>query len=201
MAPMRTRVLIYAFNAIYFVAFGARAVVNANGEFMAYALIMLVLFGLVFVLDRRVNLGLPILWGLSVWGLAHMAGGNVHVPSSLVAPDATNVLYNLRPASWLPKFDQVVHAYGFGVATFACWRAISAGGSIRLTPGVIVGVGCMGMGLGAANEVAEFVITLVVAETNVGGYVNTGWDLVSNLTGAVMACVVLWIRHRSDQAG
>ena len=42
----------------------------------------------------------------------------------------------------------------------------------------------MGMGLGALNEVVEFVAVLTMPETNVGGYTNTGWDLVSNLAGA-----------------
>ena len=38
----------------------------------------------------------------------------------------------------------------------------------------------------------EFTATLLLPNTNVGGYVNTGWDLVSNLVGAV--CAACWIR-------
>jgi hypothetical protein len=198
---MRGRVPIYIFNGAYFVAFTIRAVANGNGEFIAYAIVLLVLFGLVFVLDRRVDLGRGILWGLSIWGVAHLAGGNIHIPASLVAPDATNVLYNLRPAPWLPKYDQVTHAYGFGVATLACWRAVRAAARLRPTIGVLIGIACMGMGLGAANEVVEFVITLIVPDTNVGGFVNTGWDLVSNMTGAVGACVIIRFWNREGQTG
>ena len=36
--------------------------------------------------------------------------------------------------------------------------------------------------------------TLVVPEHGVGGYTNTGWDLVSNLVGA--AAMGVWIRLR-----
>ena len=48
------------------------------------------------------------------------------------------------------------------------------------------------MGFGALNEVIEFVATLTVPETNVGGYVNTGWDLVSNMIGSITAAVLIW---------
>ena len=37
------------------------------------------------------------------------------------------------------------------------------------------------------------VATLLVPETNVGGYVNTSWDLVSNLIGAIAAAI--WLRQ------
>jgi hypothetical protein len=66
---------------------------------------------------------------------------------------------------------------------------------------VLIGIACMGMGLGAANEVVEFVITLIVPDTNVGGFVNTGWDLVSNMTGAVGACVIIRFWNREGQTG
>jgi hypothetical protein len=56
---------------------------------------------------------------------------------------------------------------------------------------------CAGMGLGALNEVVEFVAVLTMPKTNVGGYVNTGWDLVANAVGALVAVVairVFWWR-------
>ena len=54
--------------------------------------------------------------------------------------------------------------------------------------------GAAGMGFGAFNEIVEFVATLTVPDTNVGGYINTGWDLVANMVGAIMACT--WIKLR-----
>ena len=50
-----------------------------------------------------------------------------------------------------------------------------------------------GMGFGALNEVIEFAATLTVPETNVGGYRNTGWDLVSNLVGTSIASIAIWL--------
>ncbi len=54
-----------------------------------------------------------------------------------------------------------------------------------------------GLGFGALNEVIEFAATLLVPETNVGGYLNTGWDLVANLFGATVAVAAIWISDRS----
>ena len=54
-----------------------------------------------------------------------------------------------------------------------------------------------GMGIGALNEVAEFAIGLNVEESNVGGYLNTGRDLVANLLGAAAAALVVVRRVRS----
>jgi hypothetical protein len=48
------------------------------------------------------------------------------------------------------------------------------------------------MGFGALNEVVEFAATLTLEETNVGGYWNTGWDLVANLVGCMAAAVIIF---------
>ena len=52
------------------------------------------------------------------------------------------------------------------------------------------------MGFGGLNEVIEFFLTLTLPETNIGGYINTGWDLVSNLVGVIAACVLIAWRHQ-----
>jgi len=39
--------------------------------------------------------------------------------------------------------------------------------------------------------VVEFIAVLTIPNTNVGGYENTGWDLVANLTGTVVAAVCI----------
>lgn len=45
------------------------------------------------------------------------------------------------------------------------------------------------------NEVVEFAATRLM-DTNVGGYVNTGWDLVSNMIGATAVAVAIRFRPR-----
>ena len=68
---------------------------------------------------------------------------------------------------------------------------------VRPTPGLMVLCAAAGLGFGALNEVIEFAATLLVPETNVGGYLNTGWDLVANLFGATVAVTAIWISDRS----
>ncbi len=164
-----------------------------NAEFLYYGVVMLVLIALVFWLDVRVRLATPLLWGLAIWGLVHMLGGTLRVPQAWVDPGTSGTLYNLRPYRSLPKYDQVVHAYGFFLTSLAAWRAlrVASRGALAPSPGVLTGIACIGMGLGAANEVIEFVATRLMPETNVGGFVNTGWDLVSNLVGSVVAAILI----------
>jgi hypothetical protein len=88
-----------------------------------------------------------------------------------------------------------VHAIGFGVAAIACWETLVAiDPTVALTSGTAVLVALMGMGVGAANEVVEFAASHLFA-SNVGGYENTGWDLVANLLGCTVAATVLYVRR------
>ena len=57
-----------------------------------------------------------------------------------------------------------------------------------------------GMGLGALNELVEFIATLLIPETNVGGYLNTGWDLVANFVGATLAAIIIFVRGTRREA-
>jgi hypothetical protein len=47
------------------------------------------------------------------------------------------------------------------------------------------------------NEVIEFIAVLTFPNTNVGGYENTGWDLVANLVGTIIAALVIRFGARS----
>ena len=41
---------------------------------------------------------------------------------------------------------------------------------------------------------------LTLPETNIGGYINTGWDLVSNLVGVTVACgLIAWCQQVDDE--
>ncbi len=175
------------FVAAYMLATGTLALAQGNAEFVIYAGSMVVFIIAVVLMHARFGFRASTLWLLAIWGLLHMAGGTVPIPAHLAQTDAPHtVLYSLRPWADLPRYDQVVHAFGFFSATLACHDAIVAAAG-RVRPSLAVAAALMGMGLGAVNEVLEFITTLVLEDTNVGGYVNTGWDLVSNTVGAVTA--------------
>jgi len=212
---------LIAFVAAYMLACGGLALGRGNVEFLIYAAAMLGFIALVLGLDVRVGFSRATLWLLTVWGGLHMAGGTVQIPASLALDWAAEngetgrtVLYNLRPVGWVPKYDQWTHAFGFFSATVASWEALVA--AIRREPAeprpklprllpagdggafphpapvsILAAAALIGGGLGAANELVEFVVTLVVEDHNVGGYVNTGWDIVSNTVGTVLATAAL----------
>ncbi|QDU39986.1 hypothetical protein Mal4_43400 [Maioricimonas rarisocia] len=187
----------------YLIAAIIGAIATGNGEFVFYIVVMVVLIGAILVAHRRIRLSNGVLWGLSLWGLLHMAGGLVPVPQSWPIHGDIRVLYSWWLIPERLKYDQVVHAYGFAVTTLVCWqglKAIVCANSrledLRPTPGMLTLCAAGSMGFGALNEVIEFTATRIVPETNVGDYVNTGWDLVFNLLGAVGAAVGVWIYDR-----
>jgi hypothetical protein len=116
-----------------------------------------------------------------------MAGG--------VVPVGTGVLYNVRLGIPYVHYDRVVHAFGFGFASIACWQAMRRHlpEGAPVTGGLALLVALMGMGIGAFNEVVEFTAGNL-ATTNVGGYRNTGFDLAANTIGCSIAAVWVW-RH------
>jgi len=129
-----------------------------------------------------------------------MAGGLVSVPVNWATGGESKVLYNLWLIEGKIKFDHVVHAYGFGTTTWLIWQILRRTiarkftrdlADVSPTSGLLFLCTIGSMGLGAVNEVVEFLAMVLVPETNVGGYVNTALDLVSNLIGAVMAAVLI----------
>jgi hypothetical protein len=191
---------VASFTALYVACASIGAVALGNTEFLFYIVVMLVLVAVVALVHRAVGLTPAVLWALSLWGLLHMAGGLVAVPAAWPIDGEIRVLYSLWLVPGLLKYDHVVHAYGFAVATLVCWQGMQAairsrGGDASPTLGVAVLAAASGMGLGALNELVEFAATLLVPETNVGGYLNTGWDLFANFVGAAAAATVILLRR------
>lgn len=203
LTPAKPRLLpLFAFTLAYMVLSIAASIAAGNKEFIFYIVVMIVLIGAVSLVHSRVHLTSGLLWALTVWGLLHMAGGLVPIPSWLPADGEHSVLYSLWLIPHRLKYDQVVHAYGFGVTTMVCWHALHHGlhdlngHKPYPTFGLLVLCTAAGMGFGALNEIVEFIATLTMPSTNVGGYENTGWDLVSNLAGSALAAVLIRIRAR-----
>ena len=194
-----TQRAVLVFTLAYTLGFGAFFVMQGNKEFLWYVAVLVFFLVLVIATIRTTRFTPPILWGLSLWGLLHMAGGGV--------PVGDDVLYGLQLIDIIQngeltilKYDQVVHAFGFAVATLVAhhllvpyWRA---GASRTL---LYIAAAFVGMGLGALNEIVEFIAVLTFPETGVGGYFNTALDLVANACGAVAAAFFLaWRERRRD---
>lgn len=177
------------FTAGWYFGFGAFGLATRNAETLVYLAAMALAFALIVRIDSNVGLSSGVLFGLSMWGLLHMIGGLVHV--------AGRVVYAHQITPFL-RYDQAVHAFGFGFGTLAAWQALQPrlAADRTPTPGLAVIIALAGMGVGAVNEVIEFIATRVQEDTNVGGYVNTGWDLVYNAIGATAASVWIFLSER-----
>lgn len=189
--PTRAEITIGLFTLAYVLGFTVWFLSIGNHEFIVYVATMAALIVLVALSLTTAAYPPAMLWALSLWGLMHMAGGGV--------PVAGSVLYNLHlvplvetDAYFILKYDQLVHAYGFGVTAWLLHHLITRHfPQTRGTATALVYPALGAMGLGAVNEIIEFSAVLMVPDTNVGGYYNTALDLCFNALGAVVAVVLL----------
>jgi hypothetical protein len=170
------------------VAFGAYGFATGAPSTVAYVAIVSALTATV-VHVRRTRLDAPLPAGLvlalaAVAG-AHLAGGLVRI--------GDDVLYNASAGGQLWRYDHLVHSLATFLGTVTCWHLF--GRRAPATPLVVWLL--VGLGLGGANETIEFLTTMLHHGSHVGGYVNTGWDLVSNLGGATAATLAISRQHRA----
>lgn len=175
----------FIFGYLLSAALAVWSVLAGNYEFLIYAAVAAVLIGLIHLGDRRFGFTSAVLWGVNLWLVLHILGG--------LLPVGDGVLYSLvlvdlvgEPYSIL-KYDQLVHAYCYFIVALLLWRVMSgaaAGAGFGLRAALTV---LAAGGVGGLNEVVEFFATVVVPETNVGGYENTAIDLVANFVGAGLA--------------
>lgn len=194
--PTRSELGAAIFTAAYIAAFTVWFLSIGNYEFIIYIATMLALIALVALSLRKAAYPAAMLWALSLWGLAHMAGGGVNVGGT--------VLYNLHllpivetERLFILKYDQLVHAYGFGITAWLLHHLLTRHfPATRGTATALVYPALASMGLGATNEIIEFSAVLAVPDTNVGGYINTALDLCFNAAGAVIAMAIIALRGR-----
>lgn len=192
LSPARLAVL--GFTIAYMVAGGLYFLSVGNGEFVGYAvlILMLVLLGGCVLTHQCVPVWLLFL--LSTVGLLHMLGAGVMVDG--------DVLYNSVPfpienptGLTIIKFDQIVHTYASGVVAVLAYYFLR-----RDTRFHWLGIATLSilasMGAGAINEIVEFVAKLTVPDSNVGGYYNTAMDLTVNLVGAITGTLLAFASWR-----
>jgi hypothetical protein len=186
----RRHPVVSAVVASYIVSWCAYGLITGSGNTASYVVIVSAVALAVAAADARVHFSLLVLVGLAIWGFGHLAGGLVPLDGP-----GDRILYNAVFMRW-GHFDNVVHAIGFGTAGIGVWEAtrswLPAEPGHRLGTALVVCL--LGQGVGAFNEVIEFWSTHLLAHTNVGGYENTGRDLVANLLGTAVAG--WWVSRR-----
>ncbi len=185
----RKHLVLLGFNVVYLLIFAYLYWLRRNGEFLMYVVTVSLSVTFVAAMYLRYRFPFGLLLGLSTWGLLHMLGGSIRI--------GDDVLYGLQLIPHVLRFDQFVHAFGFGCSTLLCYYVLvpSLGAKVRWF-GVTVIVVLAGMGIGALNEIVEFVAVLTLPETGVGGYENTMWDIVFNTFGAMIAMTYATIARK-----
>ena len=181
---------IVVVNSINVVIFTVIALQRSNQEFILYLGVIVAILAWLVVKQRTIKFDLTILWGMTAWGLLHMCGGLLRVNGeTLYALE----LIPLIPSLNILRFDQLVHTFGFGVATLFGHHLLRRylRNDIEQRGTLIFLVILIGSGLGAVNEMIEFLAVLAFPTTGVGGYQNTMLDIVFNLLGGILA--VIWL--------
>ncbi len=186
----RSERTVLIFTVAYVVIFGSVFLASGNGEFVWYVFTLVFFLALIVATQRAAQLPAFILWGLAIWGFAHMAGGGVPVGDGVLY---SQVLLPLAGTGELVllKYDQIVHFYGFGVATLVLWHLMRRNFPALDGTKTIYALAILGaMGLGVLNELIEFTAVLAFPDTGVGGYFNTALDLLFNTLGAITAAIL-----------
>jgi len=194
--PKQKKILwTFLFVLVFFISI---FIYQSNYEFIGYVVVVILLSLLVVASNTHIKYPTYVLWGLLGWAFLHMLGGVEIEPDRVIY---TYQILNLigEPYNIL-KYDQIIHAYGFFVGTLVMFNVIK---KYLASPFSWLGVGVVvvmaGLGLGALNEIIEFLMTVTLPNTNVGGYENTALDLVFNLIGAVAAIFFLhWRRGKEE---
>ena len=172
----------------------ALSVAAGNHRVWPYVTVVLSALAVVAIIDRSVDFSAAVLWLMVITGALHLAGGLAPNPAG------DGPLYD----AWLLprglRFDQFVHVIGSATATFTAWELLGKWldeHAPKTTHAWLAALAALGAG--AFNEGIEFVAALRLP-TNVGGFHNTGWDLVFDTVGVVTAAVVLALLNGDQTA-
>ncbi|MHC4418354.1 MAG: DUF2238 domain-containing protein [Planctomycetota bacterium] len=180
--------------------FSVHFVTRKNYEFIIYVGVIVFFLVVFIVTNEKVYYPNSVLWGLVLWAVMHMAGGSVRIGEKLLYKIMIIPLSKTYP---IFRYDQLVHIIGFGVATITLFYLLKpllrpnakGWGTLSI---ILVAAG---LGVGTVNEIIEFIVSSIVPESNVGGYVNTSLDLICDLIGAVLAVGIIRLTNRTLFSG
>lgn len=192
----RAQLGVIVFTTLYLIGGAVYFLRDLNFEFVIYVGVLAVIFAAVFGTVGYTKFPGWMLLGLSIWGLLHILGG------SFPTPDGVLFAYHIYPffdgggELYILKYDQVVHAYLYGLIAIMAYHIIRTVVGVRGKDGWVFLIAILlSVGVGALNEIMEFIISLNMTN-GVGGYYNTMLDLCFNLGGAFIALIGYLILKR-----
>ena len=190
--------IILFVNIIYVILFGIHFFQRGNFEFVWYVFIMLILLALVSVLHLKYNFTTSTLIGISIWGIGHMFGGSTLLTKERLYTFVIVPLFTTGDSTVF-RYDQLMHFYFYVVATAMAYQVLKKylKKDIKWLPVAVLLV-FIGMGIGALNEIFEFLPVLFLKETGVGGYYNVAWDIIFNALGAIVAVIYISFKRKKS---
>lgn len=191
----KSQIPILVFTLIYLIIFLFVFLKRANHEFVMYVGVIVFLFIVILFTNKKMNYPNFVLWGLSLWGLFHMLGGGVLFKDKSMRLYEV-ILIKLSETYPIFRYDQFVHIFGFFAATLLMFVLIKPllKKDFKIGTALSIVIVMAGLGVGALNELIEFLAVVLVPETGVGGFINVSLDLVSDLIGAILAMIYIWIK-------
>lgn len=188
-------------NIVYVIGFGIYFLMIKNYEFLWYIAVLFFIIFLVSFLHLKFKLNSWILTGASIWGLMHMLGGSVYINGTRLYD---YILLNLYSSSiegfQIFKYDQLAHFYCYIIVTLIVFCIIKPYLKDKINWFVIsILLIFIGMGIGALNEIIEFIPVVIFKGTGVGGYYNTMLDIIFNTLGAVFAVVYINVKNKFNK--
>lgn len=180
-------IISLAFFTVFFIS-------RKNYEFLMYIGVIIFFLLVIIATNNRVDYPNEILWGLTFWALLHMSGGGFYIKGTKLYEI---ILFPISKTYHIFRYDQFVHIVGFGVATLMMYQLLKP----LLTDGLdkwaalSIIIVMAGLGVGALNEIVEFLATVILPETGVGGYINSSLDLVADMIGAIIALIIIRIKE------
>ena len=120
---------------------------------------------LVFLLDKCFNFSLIGLWGFNLWMVMLLAGGLATVGG--VSLYVLVLLPIVEEPYYILKYDQLVHVYCYVVVVIVVYEVLAqllTKSSVLTAASLTV---LMAMGIGALNEMVEFIAVVAVGSTGV----------------------------------
>lgn len=184
--------LMFWFTLGYVILFTILAIIKKNYEFLYYTAVMSVLIFIIVLYYKKIHLTKTILLGLTILGVMHVCGGNIHISGIR--------LYDFWLIPNIFKYDNLVHAFGIFIATFVAYNFLQPhlDTKIKHNP-LILGLilVLIAMGIGAIVELVELGAVLLFGVSKmVGDYMNNAFDLLFNLIGSIIACFFIMEHHR-----
>jgi len=188
--------LILIFSIVYTIIAGIYFSSIGNSEFLWYVVILSLLIMLMIYLHKKFKFPSIVLAGASLWGLLHMLGGGLIINGGkLYTLILINIYDSNIPGMQILKYDQFLHFYTYIIVTFILFYILNPFLKEKYNWLIIsVLLVFTSVGVGAGNEIIEFVPVVFWGNTGVGGYHNTLLDLIFNTLGAITG--VLWLTFK-----